>query len=63
MLKHFFDMFVDDLSEILDPTCGSGTALAAGKSLGVKRLVGLDINADYVETANLLVRVTKEPVT
>ena len=63
MLKHFFEMFVDDLTEILDPTCGSGTAMAAGKNLGAKRLVGLDINEDYVESANLLVRVAKEPVT
>lgn len=63
MLEHFFTMFVDDLTEILDPTCGSGTALAAAKSLGAKRLVGMDVNEDYVEAANLLQRITKVLVT
>ncbi len=61
MLEHFFRMFVDDLTEILDPTCGSGIALAAAKKLGAKRLVGLDINKDYVEATKLLVKTTKEP--
>ena len=61
MLKHFFGMFVDDLTEILDPTCGSGTALAAAKSLGAKRLVGMDINEDYVTSANLLLKTTRGP--
>ncbi len=61
MLKHFFEMFVDDLTEILDPTCGSGSALVAAKSLGAKRLVGMDVNEDHVESSNMLVRVAKEP--
>ncbi len=59
MLTHFFRMFVDDLTEILDPTCGSGTALAAAKSLGANRIVGMDISEDYVSSANLLVHATK----
>jgi len=63
MLEHFFRLFVDDLTEILDPTCGSGTALAAAKKLGAKRLVGLDINEDYVKAAKLLVKTAKEPST
>ena len=61
MLKHFFEMFVDDLTEILDPTCGSGSALAAAKNLGAKRLVGMDVNEDHVESSNMLVRIAKEP--
>ena len=59
MLEHFMAMFVDDLTEILDPTCGGGTALAAAKSLGAKRIVGLDINEEYVSATKLLVKTAK----
>ena len=53
MLQHFFTMFVDDLTELFDPTCGSGMALAAGKVLGAKRLVGMDIEQEYIETTEM----------
>lgn len=49
MLRHFFEMIVDENTEMLDPTCGSGTALCAADSLRAKRVVGLDINMDCVE--------------
>jgi len=29
MLRHFFPMFIDEYSRVLDPTCGSGTACAS----------------------------------
>lgn len=50
---HFLKMFVDDNTEMLDPTCGSGQALAAAISLGATRVHGLDIEAEYVETTIL----------
>lgn len=59
MLEHFFQLFVDNFTEILDPTCGSGTALAAAKLLGAKRLVGLDLNKDHIETSKLAVKKAK----
>lgn len=59
VLEHFFRMFVDEHSDVLDPTCGSGNALAAAKKLGARRYLGLDIEQDYVDGANLLVKRTK----
>jgi ParB/RepB/Spo0J family partition protein len=48
MLKHFFEMVVDDMSEVLDPTCGGGSSLCAAEALGAKRVFGMDINPDFV---------------
>lgn len=39
MLRHFMRMVVDDLSEVLDPTCGSASALRAAESLDRKSVV------------------------
>lgn len=52
MLRHFMSMAVNDLSEVLDPTCGSGTSLRAAASLGATRVLGLEINADLAASAN-----------
>lgn len=51
VLRHFFQMFVDGLSEVFDPTCGSGGALRAAESLGAKRVFGMDIDQGHVNTA------------
>lgn len=51
MLRHFFRMFVDEHSEILDPTCGSGTAIRAGVSLSAKRALGLELNPEFAKSA------------
>ena len=51
VVSHFFRMLCDDSSRVLDPTCGSGTALAAAKSLGAKYVIGLDIDPDSVSLA------------
>ena len=51
VLRHFFRMTCDKYSEVLDPTCGSGSALRAAESMGVKRVVGLEINPEYAKTA------------
>lgn len=52
MLRHFFRMFVDDATNFLDPTAGSGASLRAADSLGAKLVVGLEINPGYAEVAN-----------
>ena len=53
MLKHFFEMFVDDTTKMLDPTAGSGNALRAASSMNAKLVVGLEINPEICDAANL----------
>jgi hypothetical protein len=52
MLEDFFRMFIESESVVLDPTCGSGTALAAAIKLGAAKVVGLDNNESCVEIAD-----------
>jgi hypothetical protein len=47
MLRHFFRMLVDENTILLDPTCGSGSALRAAESLGAKIVLGLEINPEF----------------
>jgi ParB family transcriptional regulator, chromosome partitioning protein len=51
MLRHFFQMLVDENTVMLDPTCGSGSALRAAESLGAKYILGLEINTDFANIA------------
>lgn len=48
MLRHFFEMFVDDHTVMLDPTAGSGAALRAAESLKAKSVLGLEIDQQYL---------------
>lgn len=59
MLKHFFRMTVDGLTEILDPTCGGGSAIRAALEHGAKRSLGLELNPEYVEIANTRTRTAQ----
>lgn len=52
VLSHFFRMLVDSSTRLLDPTCGSGTALRAAEALGAKEVLGLEIDKDFAEKAN-----------
>lgn len=47
MLTKFMGMFVDGYSTVLDPTCGSGSALKAAVSCGAQRVLGLEANAEF----------------
>lgn len=51
MLEHFFRMFVDETSQVLDPTCGSGNALKAASKLGAKRVLGIEQNETFWKDA------------
>lgn len=53
MLRHFFRMLVDEFSEVLDPTCGSGNALLAATRSGAKRVFGLELNPENAEIAQV----------
>lgn len=55
MLKHFLSLVVDEHSAVLDPTCGSGTALAAAKDLGAARILGLELDPANAEVARFVV--------
>lgn len=56
MLRHFFQMFVDDNTRLLDPTCGSGAALRAAESLGAGFVLGLEVQEEFVEPARTALR-------
>lgn len=56
MLRHFFSMFVDEHSIVLDPTCGSGAALRAAESLNAKSVLGLEIDPDHCKSARSALR-------
>lgn len=60
MLEHFFRMFVDSSSSVLDPTCGSGGALRAAESLGAKRILGLEANPEFAERARLALKTYRQ---
>ena len=51
MLRHFFGMLVDANTVLLDPTCGSGSALRAAESLGAKYVLGLENNPEFADLA------------
>lgn len=52
VVTHFLEMLTDEYTELLDPTCGSGTALDAALRLGAARAVGLDVLSQHVEYTN-----------
>lgn len=56
MLRHFMQMFVDGNTTLLDPTCGSGSALRAAESLGARRVLGLEVSEEYAKSANTAMR-------
>lgn len=56
MLRHFFQMFVDGNTRMLDPTCGSGTSLRAAESLGATTVRGLELNPEWAKDARIALR-------
>jgi hypothetical protein len=56
VLQHFFKMFVDGSTLMLDPTAGSGSSLVAAESRGAYYVLGLEENEDFCGDANRAVR-------
>ena len=56
MMRHFLSMVVDDSTRLLDPTCGSGSAVNVAQSLGAEYALGLEI--DYQIASNALKALT-----
>jgi hypothetical protein len=59
VLRHFFRMFIDENSTVLDPTCGSGSALRAAESLGAAHILGLELDPEFTERANLTLEAAR----
>jgi hypothetical protein len=51
MLRTFFRMVVDKHTKMLDPTCGSGSAVRAAKSLGAQTVLGLERDSAFFANA------------
>lgn len=51
MLRHFFEMFVDEYSFVLDPTAGSANALKAAQALGAGSVLGLERDPEFFARA------------
>lgn len=51
MLEYFLKMLVDENTRMLDPTCGSGSALRAGRTLGAGYVLGLELNEEFADGA------------
>lgn len=56
VVAHFLSMLVDEHSELLDPTCGSGSALIAAERLHAARVWGLELEEHYVHEARVDLR-------
>lgn len=56
VLRHFFGMFVDGTTRLLDPTCGAGSALRAAESLGASLVLGIERSNAFAETAQRALR-------
>lgn len=52
MLEYFLSMGVSELTDFLDPTCGSGTSIRAARSLGARRALGLELNPETAAAAS-----------
>ncbi len=63
MLSHFFRLFIDGSTLMLDPTCGSGSSVRAAKRLGARMVTGLEINPEFADRARLACKAeTKEKI-
>lgn len=51
MLKAFMENFVDETSRVLDPTCGSGSAIRSAELLKAESAVGWEFNEDFATRA------------
>lgn len=51
VLDHFFRMLVDGTTRMLDPTCGSGTSIAAAVAAGAEYATGVEVNGEYCNIA------------
>lgn len=51
VLQHFLSPYCDEYSIVLDPTCGSGGAIAVAEDLGAMSALGLELSQEFYEVA------------
>jgi ParB-like partition proteins len=56
MLEHFLTLVVDEHTAVLDPTCGSGSALVAAKRLKAARIFGVELDSSNADVARFLLQ-------
>lgn len=56
MLTKFLAMLVDQNTAVLDPTCGSGSALAVARRLGSPRVLGIELDEDNADVARFVLQ-------
>lgn len=59
MLRHFFRMFIDEHSYMLDLTCGSGSSVRAAESLKAKFSLGLELDPEITKLAQDELKVAR----
>lgn len=60
MLRHFMEMFVDENTVFLDPTCGSGSSVRAASALGARSVTGLEKDPEFAKLAQAAFRRSEE---
>lgn len=56
MLRHFLSAIIDPNTRLLDPTCGSGSAIRAAESLGAEYALGLERDPEFLADAQAKLR-------
>lgn len=51
VLDRLFEAFVDENTRLLDPTCGSGTAIIAAAKAGAEEALGIELDAEFAKKA------------
>lgn len=57
VLEYLFSAFCDNNSRVLDPTCGSGTAIMAAAHWGAEEGLGLELDSSFAEKAQEWLRI------
>ena len=51
VLEYLFSAFCDEHSRVLDPTCGSGTAIQTALKMGAEEALGIELDEEFAEKA------------
>jgi ParB/RepB/Spo0J family partition protein len=56
MLEHFLQLLIDEHTNFLDPTCGSGSSLVAARKLNAASFLGIELEQTNADIANFLLQ-------